>query len=367
MKKITRDIVVIGSGPAGLCAAIEGARAGAEVLLLDENAKIGGQLFKQIHKFFGSADHRAGVRGIDIGEQLLAEAEALKIEVWLNSEACGIFDQTTVWVVRDKQHSIAVEAKRIIIATGAVENSVNFPGWTLPGVMGAGAAQTMINIHRVLPGRRILMVGSGNVGVIVSYQLLQAGATVAAIVEAAPNLGGYGVHTAKVRRAGVPFYTRCTVKEARGNAHVESAVLVRLDDHWKEIAGSEFEVEVDTICIATGLTPAVELAFGSGCTPFNSPPLGGLVPLHDKTMRSSIESIYVAGDVSGVEEASTAMEEGRIAGLSAAHSLGTIADEAFAQRLGQLQRNVDALRSGMFGLKRREAKDAIVAAYGVGR
>ncbi len=367
MNQIKREIVVIGSGPAGLCAAIEAARSGAQVLLIDENAKPGGQLFKQIHKFFGSADHRAGVRGLDIGEALLKDAEELKIEVWLNSEACGIFDSTNVWVVRDKQHSITVQAQRIIIATGAVENSINFPGWTLPGVMGAGAAQTMINVNRVLPGHRFLMVGSGNVGVIVSYQLLQAGAAVVAIVEAAPTLGGYGVHTAKVRRAGVPFYTSHTVKEAHGNGHVERATLVRLDEKWKEVAGSEFEVEVDTICIATGLTPAVELAFGSGCMAVNSPALGGLVPVHDETMRSSNTAIYVAGDVSGVEEASTAMEEGRIAGLCAAHSLGYLGQGAYEARLGVLTRNVNALRSGMFGQKRREAKEYIVSSYGAHR
>ncbi|MDD4449939.1 MAG: FAD-dependent oxidoreductase, partial [Sphaerochaeta sp.] len=211
-----RDIVVIGSGPAGLCAAIEAAEAGAKVLLVDENAKPGGQLFKQIHKFFGSREHSAGVRGIDIGTLLLKKAEDLNIEVWLNTEACGIFDQDKVWVVRDKSKSMTIHAKRIILATGANENVVNFPGWTLPGVMGAGAAQTMINLHRVLPGKKILMIGSGNVGVIVSYQLLQAGAEVKAVVEAAPQLGGYGVHTAKVRRAGVPFYTGHTVLEARG-------------------------------------------------------------------------------------------------------------------------------------------------------
>lgn len=361
MSSLQRDIVVIGAGPAGLCAAIEAAQAGSKVLLIDENAKPGGQLFKQIHKFFGSADHRAGVRGIDIGNQLLQEAQRLSIEVWLNAEVCGIFDEHAVWVVREKTHSVTVHAQRIIIATGAVENSINFPGWTLPGVMGAGAAQTMININRVLPGQRILMVGSGNVGVIVSYQLLQAGATVAAIVEAAPQLGGYGVHTAKVRRAGVPFYTSHTVKEARGTDHVEEVVLVALDSSWKEIEGSEFTLDVDTICIATGLTPAVELAFGAGCKPFNSPSLGGLIPMHDESMRSSINSIYLAGDVSGVEEASTAMEEGRIAGLSAAYSLGTLDRGRYEERLGQLSRNVLALRSGMFGQRRREAKDAIVA------
>lgn len=364
MSNFERDVVVIGCGPAGLCAAIEAAKAGAEVLIIDENAKPGGQLFKQIHKFFGSADHRAGVRGIDIGEQLLAEARDLNIEVWLESEACGIFDTNQVWIVREKQHSLTVTAKRIIIATGAVENALNFPGWTLPGVMGAGAAQTMINMHRVLPGDEVLMVGSGNVGVIVSYQLLQAGARVKAIVEAAPTLGGYGVHTAKVRRAGVPFYTSHTIKEASGTDRVERATLVALDEAWNPIPSTEFEVKVDTICIATGLTPAVELAFGAGCRAVNSPTLGGLVPYHDQQMKTSIDSIYIAGDISGVEEASTAMEEGRIAGLCAAYSLKTIEEGAWKKRLGELQYNIDALRSGSFGQDRYDAKAAIVAAIG---
>jgi thioredoxin reductase len=356
-----REVVVIGAGPAGLSAALEAARAGAHVLLVDENSKPGGQLFKQIHKFFGSRDHRAGVRGIDIGTQLLEEADALKIEVWLDAEVCGIFNQREVWIVLNKEKSVNVRAQRIIIATGAVENSVNFPGWSLPGVMGAGAAQTMINLHRVLPGYKVLMVGSGNVGVIVSYQLLQAGADVKAIVEAAPRLGGYGVHTAKVRRAGVPFHTSHTVLEARGTDHVESATIVQIDDKWQPIPGTEKVLDVDTICIAAGLTPLVELAFAAGCEPLYSPLLGGMVPWHDASMRTSIPSIYIAGDISGVEEASTAMEEGRMAGLSAAHSLGYVPEHEYEVGFKAAEQRMLALRSGLFGQKRRDAKAAIMA------
>jgi thioredoxin reductase len=356
-----RDIVVVGSGPAGLSAAIEAANCGSKVLLVDENAKPGGQLFKQIHKFFGSRDHMAGVRGIDIGTQLLHEAQALDIEVWLDTEVCGIFNQTDVWVVRNKEYSITVRAKKIIIATGATENAVNFPGWTLPGVMGAGAAQTFINIHRVLPGKSALMVGSGNVGIIVSYQLLQAGADVKAVVEAAPRLGGYGVHTAKVRRAGVPFYTSHTVLEATGKDHVESAVIVQIDDKWKPIAGTERELSVDTICIAAGLTPLVELALAAGCTPIYNAVLGGMVPWHDTQMCTSIPSIYIAGDISGVEEASTAMEEGRMAGLCASRALGNIGTQEYQERAQVIEGRLLALRSGLFGQKRRDAKEAIVS------
>jgi len=98
---VQTEIAVVGAGPAGLSAAIESARAGAKVTLIDENVKPGGQLFKQIHKFFGSREHRAGVRGIRIGEQLLKEAQDLDIDVWLNCEVCGIYGGTDLWVVHD--------------------------------------------------------------------------------------------------------------------------------------------------------------------------------------------------------------------------------------------------------------------------
>lgn len=356
---VQTDIAVIGGGPAGLSAAIECAKAGSKVILIDENARPGGQLFKQIHKFFGSREHQAGVRGIHIGEKLLKEAEALNIEVWLNCEACGIYNETDVWVVAHHRESRLVKAKVIIIATGATENAVSFSGWSKPGVMGAGAAQTMINLHRVLPGKRILMIGSGNVGVIVSYQLLQAGAEVVAIIEAAPKLGGYGVHTAKVRRAGIPFYTSHTVLEVTGEKSVESAVIVQLDENWNPVEGTQKKFDVDAVCIAAGLTPLVELAMGSGCRTCFIPSLGGHMPIHDDHMRTSVKSIYVAGDVSGVEEASTAMEEGRLAGIHAAAALGYYSPSQEEELSAQVRSRLETLRSGPFGEGRKAAKQQV--------
>jgi len=356
------EILVIGAGPAGLSAAIESARAGARVLLIDENAAPGGQLFKQIHKFFGSREHRAGTRGLDIGTQLLAETRELGIGVMLSTEACAIYPGHEVWTVCEGKKSALIKADCLIIATGASENAVSFPGWTLPGVMGAGAAQTMININRVLPGRHVLMLGSGNVGLIVSYQLLQAGAEVEAVVEAAPEIGGYGVHSAKIRRAGVPFYTSHTVVEARGREHVEEAVVAALDSNWRPLADSEQVFAVDTICLATGLTPLAELAWLAGCRFTYIPALGGHIPWHDKTMLSSIPGLYVAGDIAGVEEASTAMEEGRLAGINAAASLGYYATERREELSEQVRQRLAALRSGPFGDGRRSAKEEILNA-----
>lgn len=356
------ELVIIGAGPAGLCAAIEAAEYGTEVLLIDENALPGGQLFKQIHKFFGSHGHKAGVRGIRIGEQLLKRADELNIETWLSTEVLGLEPGNKLWGVRNRQEPFHIRGKNIIIASGATENAVTFPGWELPGVMGAGAAQTMVNVNRVLPGKRFVMLGSGNVGVIVSYQLLQAGAEVEAILEAAPKLGGYGVHTAKVARQGVPFYVSHTIKCAIGTDHVEAVEIVGLDESFKQVPGTEQTIECDTVCLATGLSPLTELAWIAGVKFGYNRVMGGHIPIHNEKMQTSDPTIFIAGDVSGIEEASTAMDEGRLAGVNAACALGHLTGEACKERTAELWASLDALRSGCFGERRRTAKQSILEA-----
>lgn len=358
------DILIVGAGPAGLSAAIEAAKCGAEVLVVDENSKPGGQLFKQIHKFFGSRRHHAGVRGIDIGTELLKEVESLGVEVMLNTVAYGIYthDEGVALAVNGEEGMI-VHPRKIIMATGASENPLAFPGWTLPGVVGAGAIQTMINVNRVPVGQRVLMIGSGNVGLIVTYQLLQSGAEVAGIVEAAPVLGGYGVHSAKVRRAGVPIYTGHTILEAVPNddlTGVKGAVIAKVDDHFQPIKGTEFFVEADCIGIAVGLTPDIALPSMARVTFTNGGRLGSQVPLHDRDMMTTQDGIYVAGDVAGVEEASSAIEEGKLAGIAAAEALGKLSPEAAAEAKAKVWESLNQLRTGPFGSGRADAKEAII-------
>ena len=352
------DIVIVGAGPAGLAAAIEAAKRGARTLVVDENNKPGGQLFKQIHKFFGSHEHRAGVRGYDIGRQLLDEAAKCGVEVWLDAVVHGLFDARLAVLREGRQ--VTVAAGRIILATGASENAVAFPGSTLPGVMGAGAIQTMINVHRVLPGKRFVMLGSGNVGLIVCYQLMQAGAEVLAVVEAMPSIGGYGVHAAKIRRAGVPILVGTTISRVVGQGKVEAVVLATLGPDGKIDPQSERTLAADTVGLAVGLTPLTELAWMAGCEFFFSPKLGGHLPLHDENMLTSLPYLYVAGDITGVEEASTAMEEGRLAGIAAAESLGLVAAAAAAADKAAVRQRIDVLRSGPFGEGRRLAKAEIL-------
>lgn len=357
---IKKEIVVIGGGPSGLAAAIEAAKRGAKVLVVDANNRAGGQLFKQIHKFFGSSAHRAGVRGMDIGTELLEEAENYGVEIWLNSVAIGLFDEKTVAVEigadDEAKKVVNVKAEKIIICSGASENVVRFKGWTLPGVMGAGAAQTMVNINRVLPGKRILMIGTGNVGLIVSYQLMQGGADVVCLVEAAPKIGGYAVHASKLTRAGVPIKTRYTIVEARGKERVEQAVIGQVDENWNIVPGTEEVIDVDAITIAAGLKPLTELAMMYGCEMKFDPILGGWAPLHNRSMETTCEGIYIAGDITGVEEANTALEEGRLAGIDAACKLGYSSKAQCEEDKKRVWERLDGLRLGPHGEARHNAK-----------
>ena len=341
------ELIVIGAGPAGLSAAIEAAKAGMDVVVFDENARPGGQLFKQIHKFFGSKEHHAKERGFKIGEELLAEAEEAGVKVYLNATVMGIYDEKEV-AVRIGNESKHYKGDAVIIATGAAENMVPFKGWDTPGVIGAGAAQALMNLQGVRPGSKVLMVGSGNVGLVVSFQLLQAGCEVAAVIDAAPRVGGYGVHAAKVARTGVPFYMSHTVVEAKGDGKVEGAVIAQVDERFQPIPGTEKELDVDTICIAVGLSPMSQLASNAGCDMAFLPKKGGHVPIVDEYGETSIKGIYCSGDVAGIEEASSAMLQGRVSGSCAAKEAGYITEDEFAARVASYKKSLGQLREGMF-------------------
>lgn len=344
------DMIIIGAGPAGLSAAIEAAKKGLKPIVFDENERPGGQLFKQIHKFFGSKEHKAKVRGFKIGEELLAEAKQYGVKVVLNATVVGLYSEKEV-TVKIKEEIRHFKGDAVLVATGASENMVNFKGWTLPGVIGAGAAQTMMNLHHIKPGNRILMLGSGNVGLVVSFQLLQCGCEVVALTDAAPRVGGYGVHAAKVARCGVPFYLSHTIVEAEGTDHVTGVVIGQVGPDWKVIPGTEKHFDVDTICLAVGLSPMSQLLKQAGCQMNDTP--GGYVPVCDEDGATSVPGVYAAGDVSGIEEASSAMIEGRMSGATIACYLGYMTEEEKNERIQELKGQLETLRQGMFAPKNR--------------
>lgn len=192
------------------------------------------------------------------------------------------------------------------------------------------------------------MVGAGNIGLIVSYQLMQAGVEVKAIIDAAPKIGGYLVHASKIRRMGVPILVSHTVKEARGKDFLEEAVICQVDEKFKPIAGSEKSFDVDVMCISVGLTPLNELLSMRGCQMEYIPQLSGLVPVRNENYETSIENVFTAGDATGVEEASAAMVEGFLAGLCAAAKIGYKPDDFF-DRKNDYMNQLNNLRSGPAG------------------
>lgn len=356
MKQV--EILVVGGGPAGLCAAINAAQEGAKVLVLERNEELGGQLIKQTHMFFGSEKQHASVRGVDIATILFDKIDELEnIEILKNSTVLAIYDDGIVTAEIDGKYT-KIKSQRIIVTTGASEKTLVFPNNDLPGIYGAGAVQTLMNVYGVKPGDNVLMVGAGNIGLIVSYQLMQAGVKVKAILDGAPQIGGYLVHASKVRRMGVPIYTGYTVKEAYGKDYLEKATIVKLDEKWQPIDGTEEDFEVDVLCISVGLTPLAELLWQADCEMKYVGQLGGFVPVRTEDLETTTEGIFVAGDVCGVEEATSAMVEGYLAGLAAAESLGyDIAD--FEERKQDYLQQLESLRSGHVGDKIREGLDQV--------
>ncbi len=343
------DLAIIGGGPAGLSAAVYASRFGIKPLILEENFLMGGQLIKQTHKFFGSRSHHASVRGMDIANLLLREAEDRNVDMWTSASVIGLYKGNVLGVVyRDRYYKI--KAKTILVAAGAAEKMISFPGNDLPGVFGAGAIQTLMNVYGITPGKRVLMVGAGNIGVIVGYQLLQAGIEVVAVAEALPRVGAYMVHSAKLQRLGVPIHTAHTIKKVWGDGKVEGAEIVQVDKNWQPVPGTEKIFELDTVGLAVGLSPSVEVLQQGNAQLSYIPELGGYVALHNEHMETSLPGVFVAGDAAGIEEASAAMMEGRIAGLTAAELVRGKSKELDDERELNKQELAD-LRNGPFGEK----------------
>lgn len=350
---IDAELLVVGGGPAGLSASALAAEAGVKVLLCDRSPRLGGQLVKQTHKFFGSEKQHAKTRGFRIASELEAAlaVPGNPVETRTETTVLGLYPDRVATLFRNGRYD-KVRYRACILCPGAGERFLAFENNDLPGIYGAGAVQTLMNVHGVLPGKEVVMVGSGNIGLIVAYQLVQAGVKVRAVLEASPKIGGYKVHAAKLARLGIPIRTQTTVLRAQGTDRVERVVLSALDSAWNPVPGTEETLECDCVCVAVGLTPLFQLGAMAGAEMKYVPELGGTVPLLDAFRETTVPGLFCAGDASGIEEASAAIVGGKLAGLSAARFLEKpLPGDALLRE--DLLSQLKILRSGPFGAKIR--------------
>ena len=345
--------MVVGAGVAGTAAAIEAARAGVRVTLVDENPIGASMMALDVPQFFGRRanvplpDKSAMLERVAAANHALAEAEEAGVEVQLGTCVWGAFRNSATSRVldgpqlglADDERSWMIKYDRLIVAAGARDLALSFPGSGMAGVMGANGAHALIRRYRALTSRRMVVLGSGDLGLDTARMALESGVEVAAVVDVAPAAHGDKALMSRLRGAGVELYPSHTVKEAAGRAgDIESVVLVAIDDDCRPIAGTEKVVSADTVCLAIGLVPNVELLGLLGCDLTFASERGGWAPDHDDRMRTSVDSVFVAGDAAGfhdgmVLDAEIARNQGRLAGIAAAESLGAIdKDETLARR-----------------------------------
>jgi len=363
------DVAVIGAGPAGLSAALAAAQAGARVTVIDEYPQAGGQFYKQLAGGFRVIDRARLPGDYTKGDTLLARVRGAGIEILNEALVWGSFEPG-VLSVRHRRATGTIRFRNTVVATGAYERAAAFPGWDLPGVMTPGGAQTLVKSQQVLPGKRIVLAGSGPFLLPVAATLIGAGANITAIYEAttplewakhAPRLWGHWArmneavrYRGTIAKAGVPIRFGRIVVRAEGAESLERVVLMACDKRGRAVPGTEHIEEADTLCAGYGFVPAVQLTRMMGCAHSYESGKGGWVPTHSDDMETSVIGVFVAGEVAGIGGAHAAMAEGTLAGLMAAQRLGhTVADAdvSAARRNRSRHRTFARLVADVFALK----------------
>jgi NADPH-dependent 2,4-dienoyl-CoA reductase/sulfur reductase-like enzyme len=353
------ELLVVGAGPAGLCAAIEAARAGVRVVVVDENDQPGGQIFRQLPRPFRTSNPARLGTEFRRGRALLDLLEGLPIRLLSNAVAWGSFEDRVLEVTHDGL-ALRFRAEAIVLATGAYDRPVPLPGWTLPGVLTVGGAQTILKSQRLLPGRRILMAGTGPLQLVVASQLARAGAELVGVADPVPtwrvlrhapallrawSLTRDGIgYRWSLLRARVPWMTPCVLVRIEGRDEVEGATVARADGEWRPIPGTERTFDVDTVCVGYGLVPSIELPRLLGCRLLFDTLADAWVPERGPEFETSVASVFVVGDGAGVAGAVVAAEEGRIAGLAVAERLGRLTPADARRRAGPARARLGALQ-----------------------
>lgn len=334
------DFAVIGGGPAGMAAAVQASRNGVSVALIDERVSLGGQIFKQLGPGFKVTKPNSLQVPPRLGQELIFKTSQSDITFFLNTTVLSI-ENNDLMVAGDGGHVSTLTFRKLLIATGAYDRPVAFPGWTLPGVITAGAAQTLLKTQRVLPGSKIIFTGSGPVALAFPAQLANLGANILTVLESGPaptpinvvkllsaSVGNWDLivdamkYRAILLRKRIPVRYKSIIVEAHGTTRVEAVTIAKVDRNWRIKQGTQQRIEVDTLCLGYGFLPSSELLRLVGCEFEYEESKGGYVVKTDKWGHTSIPNVYAAGDGSGVEGSYIAISCGNLAGISVSLELG---------------------------------------------
>lgn len=340
------DIVIIGGGPAGLAAAVSARKNGTEsILILERDKELGGILNQCIHNGFGLHTFKEELTGPEYADRFIRQVRELKIEYKLNTMVMDISSGKIITAMNREEGMFLIEAKAVILAMGCRERprgALNIPGYRPAGIYSAGTAQRLVNIEGYLPGREVVILGSGDIGLIMARRMTLGGAKVKVVAELMPYSGGLKRNIVQcLDDFGIPLKLSHTVVNIKGKERVEGITLAEVGTDGRPIPGTEEEYTCDTLLLSVGLIPENELSRGMGVE--LNPVTSG--PKVNESLETNIEGVFACGNVLHVHDlVDFVSEEAATAGKNAAAYIKTqytkTQQELTGEELDQTQRTI---------------------------
>lgn len=319
----TAELVVIGGGSAGLSAAIEARKQGIQdILVLERSSYLGGILRQCIHNGFGVHKYKEDLTGVEFAKRIADEARALDIPCLQNTFALDISPQKVITAMNPTEGLFEIQAKAIILAMGCRERprgALMIPGSRCAGILTAGTAQRYLNLEGYLPGKKIVILGSGDIGLIMARQFVVEGAHVERVVEIMPYSSGLARNISQcLNDFDIPISYNSTVINIKGKGRVQAVTVAQVDEHRRPVPGTEFDIDCDSLIISAGLIPENELTKAAGIQ-VSGTTKGAIV---DDELMTSLPGVFSCGNVLHVHDlVDHVSAEGTRAGANAARYL----------------------------------------------
>lgn len=314
------DIVIIGGGPAGLAAAVSARQSGIEsILILERDRELGGILNQCIHNGFGLHTFKEELTGPEYADRFIKQVEELQIAYKLSTMVMEIGQDKTVTAMNREDGLFVIQARAVILAMGCRERprgALNIPGYRPAGIYSAGTAQRLVNMEGYLPGREVVILGSGDIGLIMARRMTLEGAKVKVVAELMPYSGGLKRNIVQcLDDYGIPLKLSHTVVDIKGKERVEGVTLAQVDEKNKPIPGTEEYYACDTLLLSVGLIPENELSRGMGVA--INPVTSG--PSVNESLETNLDGVFACGNVLHVHDlVDFVSEEAAAAGRNAA-------------------------------------------------